>query len=247
MTKMIALVTGGMNGIGEAISIKLHEAGYSVIAAHSPTNQRVEEWITKMEALGHNFIPLSIDVGDYASCFRAISEMQKVVGHIDILVNNAGITRDVSFKNMGRPEWDIVMRTNLDSMFNVTKPVCEKMVERGWGRIINISSIIGSKGGMFQTNYAAAKAGIHGFTKSLAQEVAKHGVTVNTISPGFIDTRMVAKIPQDVLERKILPQIPVGRLGQPAEVAGLVKYLCSTEAAFVTGANFAINGGQHMD
>ncbi|WP_455285960.1 acetoacetyl-CoA reductase [Cupriavidus necator] len=247
MTKRIALVTGGMSGIGEAISIKLHETGYSVIAAHSPNNQDAERWSIRMETLGRNFIPLPIDVGDYASCHRALNEVQGIVGAIDILVNNAGITRDVSFKNMGRPEWDIVMRTNLDSMFNVTKPVYEGMVERGWGRIINISSIIGSKGGMYQANYAAAKAGIHGFTKSLAQEVAKHGVTVNTISPGFIATRMVAKVPQDVLEKKILPQIPVGRLGQPAEVAGLVKYLCSNEAAFVTGANFAINGGQHMD
>ncbi|NPT55605.1 SDR family oxidoreductase, partial [Paraburkholderia elongata] len=142
--------------------------------------------------------------------------------------------------------WDAVIRTNLDSVFNMTKPVCDGMVERGWGRIVNISSIIGSKGGFGQTNYAAAKAGIHGFTKSLALEVAKKGVTVNTISPGFIATRMVMAVPQDVLEAKIIPQIPVGRLAQPAEVAALVLYLCSREAGFLTGANIAINGGQHL-
>jgi len=147
---------------------------------------------------------------------------------------------------MTREQWSAVIRTNLDSVFNMTKPVCESMVERGWGRIINISSIIGSKGGFGQTNYAAAKAGMHGFTKSLALEVAKKGVTVNTISPGYIATKMVMAVPEDIRETKIIPQIPVGRLGQPDEVAALVLYLCSREAGFVTGANIAINGGQHL-
>ncbi|NPT62546.1 SDR family oxidoreductase, partial [Paraburkholderia elongata] len=142
--------------------------------------------------------------------------------------------------------WDAVIRTNLDSVFNMTKPVCDSMVERGWGRIINVSSIIGSKGGFGQTNYAAAKAGMHGFTKSLALEVAKKGVTVNTISPGYIATKMVMAVPEDIRETKIIPQIPVGRLGEPDEVAALVLYLCSREAGFVTGANIAINGGQHL-
>jgi acetoacetyl-CoA reductase len=168
------------------------------------------------------------------------------IGPIDVLVNNAGITRDMTFKKMTKVDWDAVINTNLGSVFNVTKPICEAMVERGWGRIINVSSVNGSKGAFGQTNYAAAKAGMHGFTKSLALEVARKGVTVNTISPGYIGTKMVTAIPQEILDTKIIPQIPVGRLGKPEEIAGLVVYLASDEAAFVTGANIAINGGQHM-
>jgi acetoacetyl-CoA reductase len=152
----------------------------------------------------------------------------------------------MTFKKMDKVNWDAVMKTNLDSVFNMTKPVTDGMVERGWGRIINISSVNGQKGAFGQTNYSAAKAGIHGFTKALALEVARKGVTVNTISPGYIGTKMVTDIPAEVLESKILPQIPMGRLGKPEEVAGLVAYLSSDEAAFVTGANIAINGGQHM-
>ncbi|WP_454743623.1 SDR family oxidoreductase [Cupriavidus necator] len=181
----------------------------------------------------------AVDVADYASC-------QDCVGKIQALVNNDGITRDASFKKLDKENWDAVIRTNLDSVFNMTKPVCGGMLERGWGRIINISSIIGSKGGFGQTNYAAAKAGMHGFTKSLALEVAKRGVTVNTISPGYIATKMVTAVPQEILDTKIIPKIPVGRLGQPEEVAALVLYLCSREAGFMTGANLAIHGGQHM-
>jgi acetoacetyl-CoA reductase len=168
------------------------------------------------------------------------------VGPVDVLVNNAGITRDMTFKKMDKPNWDAVIKTNLDSVFNMTKPVCDGMVDRGWGRIINISSVNGQKGAFGQTNYSAAKAGMHGFTKALALEVARKGVTVNTISPGYIGTKMVMDIPSEVLETKIIPQIPMGRLGKPEEVAGLVAYLASDEAAFVTGANIAINGGQHM-
>jgi acetoacetyl-CoA reductase len=163
-----------------------------------------------------------------------------------VLVNNAGITRDMTFKKMDKVNWDAVMKTNLDSVFNMTKPVCDGMLERGWGRIINISSVNGQKGAFGQTNYSAAKAGMHGFTKALALEVARKGVTVNTISPGYIGTKMVMAIPQEVLESKIIPQIPMARLGKPEEVAGLVAYLASDEAAFLTGANIAINGGQHM-
>jgi acetoacetyl-CoA reductase len=168
------------------------------------------------------------------------------VGPVDILVNNAGITRDMTFKKMTKADWDVVIHTNLDSAFNMSKQVCDGMVERGWGRIVNVSSVNGSKGAFGQANYAAAKAGMHGFTKSLALEVAKKGVTVNTISPGYIGTKMVTAIPKDVLDSKILPQIPISRLGKPEEIAGLIIYLCSDEAAFVTGANIAINGGQHM-
>jgi len=163
-----------------------------------------------------------------------------------VLVNNAGITRDMTFRKMGKADWDAVMRTNLDSVFNMTKAVLDDMVDRGWGRVINVSSVNGQKGAFGQTNYSAAKAGMHGFTKALALEVARKGVTVNTISPGYIGTKMVMAIPKEVLDAKIIPQIPVGRLGKPEEVAGLVAYLCSDEAAFVTGANIAINGGQHM-
>src|SRR6202023_1325321 len=163
-----------------------------------------------------------------------------------VLVNNAGITRDMTFKRMDKININAVMHANLDSCFNMTKQVCDGMVDRGWGRVINISSVNGQKGAFGQTNYSAAKAGMHGFTKALALEVARKGVTVNTISPGYIGTKMVMAIPKDVLDAKILPQIPLGRLGAPEEIAGLIIYLCSDEAAFVTGANIAINGGQHM-
>jgi acetoacetyl-CoA reductase len=246
MAKQLALVTGGMGGLGEAISVKLYDAGYTVVVTHSPNNTGAETWLARMAADGRQFHAYAVDVGDYDSCQQCAQQIKNEIGPIDILINNAGITRDASFKKLDKVNWDAVIRTNLDSVFNMTKPVCEGMMERGWGRIINVSSIIGSKGGFGQTNYAAAKAGMHGFTKSLALEVAKKGVTVNTISPGFIATKMVTALPQDVLDTKIIPQIPVGRLGQPAEVAALVLYLCSREAGFVTGANIAINGGQHL-
>jgi acetoacetyl-CoA reductase len=185
-------------------------------------------------------------VADYDSAQACVALIEKEIGPVDVLVNNAGITRDMTFKKMDKLNWDAVMSTNLDSVFNMTKPVCDGMVERGWGRIINISSVNGQKGAFGQTNYSAAKAGMHGFTKALALEVARKGVTVNTISPGYIGTKMVMAIPQEVLDTKIIPQIPMARLGKPEEVAGLVAYLSSDEAAFVTGANISINGGQHM-
>ena len=246
MTTQIALVTGGTGGIGEAISVRLHDAGYTTIVTYSPANTGVDAWLARMEAQDRLFHAYAVDVADHESCAACAGRILAEVGPVDILVNNAGITRDAVFRKLDKVDWDAVIRTNLDSVFNMTKPVCDGMIERGWGRIINISSIIGSKGGFGQTSYAAAKAGMHGFTKSLALEVAKNGVTVNTISPGFIATRMVMAVPQDVLETRIIPQIPVGRLGQPAEVAALVLYLCSREAGFLTGANIAINGGQHL-
>ena len=175
-----------------------------------------------------------------------MAEVREKVGEVDVLVNNAGITRDMTFKKMDKVNWDAVLRTNLDSLFNMSKQVVDGMTERGWGRVINVSSVNGSKGAFGQTNYSAAKSGVHGFTKALALEVAKKNVTVNTISPGYIGTKMVMAIPKEVLDSKILPQIPLGRLGKPEEVAGLIIYLASEEAAFVTGANIAINGGQHM-
>jgi acetoacetyl-CoA reductase len=246
MASRLAVVTGGTGGLGGAISTKLHDKGYGVVLTHSPRNERVAECLADFKSQGYSFKAYPVDVADYESCQACIAKIQTELGPVDILINNAGITRDMTFRKMGKVDWDAVMRTNLDSMFNMTKPVCEGMVERGWGRIINVSSVNGSKGAFGQTNYSAAKAGIHGFTKALALEVARKGVTVNTISPGYIGTKMVTSIPAEVLETKILPQIPVGRLGKPEEVAGLIIYLCSDEAAFVTGANIAINGGQHM-
>ena len=244
--KRIALITGGMGGLGESISTKMYDAGFRVVVTHSPGNKNVAAWKADMKSRGYEFHPVPVDVADYDSCQACVARIHADVGPVEILVNNAGITRDMTFKKMGKPDWDAVMRTNLDSVFNMTKPVCDGMVDRGWGRIINVSSVNGSKGAFGQTNYSAAKAGMHGFTKALALEVAKKGVTVNTISPGYIGTKMVMAIPKEILDTKIIPQIPVGRLGKPEEVAGLIIYLCSEEAAFVTGANIAINGGQHM-
>ncbi|MBI1891536.1 MAG: beta-ketoacyl-ACP reductase [Burkholderiales bacterium] len=242
----VALVTGGMGGLGEAICIKMAALGYQVVTTYSPGNSRAQEWLGEMERQGHKFRAYPCDVASFESAQECVSQVQREVGPVDVLVNNAGITRDMTFKKMDKINWDAVMRTNLDSVFNMTKPVCDGMTERGWGRIINISSVNGQKGAFGQTNYSAAKAGMHGFTKALALEVAKKGVTVNTISPGYIGTKMVMAIPQEVLDSKIVPQIPMGRLGKPEEVAGLVAYLASDEAAFVTGGNIAINGGQHM-
>jgi acetoacetyl-CoA reductase len=242
----VALVTGGMGGLGEAICIKLAALGDKVITTYSPNNKNANEWLRRMNDMGYGFLSYACDVSDFDSCKACVDQIVKDIGPIDVLVNNAGITRDMTFKKMTKADWDAVIHTNLDSTFNMTKQVMDGMVERGWGRVINISSVNGTKGAFGQTNYAAAKAGMHGFTKSLALEVAKKGVTVNTISPGYIGTKMVMAIPQDVLDSKILPQIPQSRLGKPEEVAGLVAYLASEEAAFVTGANISINGGQHM-
>ena len=245
-SQKVVLVTGGMGGLGETISTKMADAGYKVVVTYSPGNTKHGEWLADMKTRGYDIMAVACDVADYDSCTKAVAEVQAKAGAVDVLVNNAGITRDTTFKKMDKVNWDAVIRTNLDSLFNMTKQVADGMVERGWGRILNISSVNGSKGAFGQTNYSAAKAGVHGFTKALALEVAKKGVTVNTISPGYIGTKMVTAIPKDVLESKILPQIPIGRLGKPEEVAGLVIYLASEEAAFLTGANIAINGGQHM-
>ena len=242
----IALVTGGMGGLGEAICIKLAGMGITVAVTYSAANTKVADWLAQMKTRGLNFHAFQVDVGDFESCAAVIKKVEADVGAIDILINNAGITRDVTFKKMTKVDWDAVLNTNLTSVFNMTKPVIDAMVERGWGRVINVSSVNAQKGAFGQTNYSAAKAGMHGFTKALALEVARKGVTVNTISPGYIGTKMVTSIAADVLNSKILPQIPLGRLGKPEEVAGLCAYLASDEAAFITGANIAINGGQHM-
>jgi acetoacetyl-CoA reductase len=212
----------------------------------SPGNTNAEHWLADMKARGYQIAAFPIDVADYDSCELGVSNIHREVGPIDILINNAGITKDRTFKKMTKADWDAVIHTNLDSVFNMTKQVFDGMVTRGWGRIINVSSVNAQKGAFGQTNYSAAKAGMHGFSKALALELAKKGVTVNTISPGYIGTNMVMAIPKDILESKILPQIPLNRLGKPDEVAGLIVYLCSDEAAFITGANVSINGGQHM-
>jgi acetoacetyl-CoA reductase len=242
----VVLVTGGMGGLGEVIAAKMDDAGYRVVVTYSPGNTRHAEWLAEMRENGHDLRAVPCDVSDLESSRKAVAEVESMFGPVDILVNNAGITRDMTFKKMDKPNWDAVMRTNLDSLFNVSKQVVDGMVDRNWGRVINVSSVNGAKGAFGQTNYSAAKAGVHGFTKALALEVAKKGVTVNTISPGYIGTKMVTAIPKEILDSKILPQIPVGRLGKPEEIAGLIIYLASDEAAFVTGANIAINGGQHM-
>jgi acetoacetyl-CoA reductase len=216
------------------------------VATYSPGNKKSAEWLASMKQQGYDFHAVEVDVPDYDSCQKAVAKIQSEIGPVDVLVNNAGITRDASFRRMDKAAWDAVMRTNLDSVFNMTKPVIDGMADRGWGRIINISSVNGQKGAFGQANYSASKAGMHGFTKTLALEYARKGVTVNTVSPGYIATKMVLAVPKDVLDSKIIPQIPVGRLGKPEEVAALVVYICSDEAGFMTGANVAINGGQHM-
>jgi acetoacetyl-CoA reductase len=244
--KRVVVVTGGMGGLGETICTKMSDAGYQVVATYSPGNTTHVEWVKQMKDRGYDILAVACDVADMESCAKAVAQVTDKLGAVDILVNNAGITRDMTFKKMDKVNWDAVMRTNLDSLFNMSKQVVDGMVDRNWGRVINVSSVNGSKGAFGQTNYSAAKAGVHGFTKALALEIARKGVTVNTISPGYIGTKMVTAIPKEILDSKILPQIPVGRLGRPEEVAGLIIYLASEEAAFVTGANIAINGGQHM-
>lgn len=243
----VAVVTGGMGGLGEAICHKLaSKCGYRVVTTYSPSNDHAAAWLEEQKKNGFDFAAYMVDVADYASCEASVKKMISDLGRIDVLVNNAGITRDSTLKKMALQDWQAVTHTNLDSVFNMTKQVLDGMLECQWGRIINISSVNGQKGAFGQANYAAAKAGVHGFTKALALEVARKGITVNTVSPGYLRTKMVMKVPQEILESKILPEIPVGRLGEPDEVAALIAFLCSDEAGFVTGANIAINGGQHM-
>jgi len=244
--KRLALVTGGTGGLGQAICKRLADDGFSVVALHTPGNDRVGAWLAEREREGYAFAAQAVDVADFASCARAVEAIRARCGPVSVLVNNAGITQDASFAKMSLDQWQRVLRVNLDSMFNMTKPVIEDMLAAKWGRIVNISSVNGQRGAFGQCNYAASKAGMHGFTKSLALEFARKGITVNTVSPGYLRTAMVEKVPAEILEARILPQIPAGRLGEPDEVAQLVGYLVSERGAFVNGANLAINGGQHM-
>ncbi|MBK1779793.1 acetoacetyl-CoA reductase [Advenella sp. WQ 585] len=244
MSQKIAYVTGGMGGIGTSICQRLHKDGFKVIAGCGP-NRNAQKWIDEQAALGYKFFASAGNVADWDSTVETFDKIKKEHGPIDVLVNNAGITRDGVFRKMNLEDWKMVMDTNLNSLFNVTKQVIEHMYEKRWGRIINISSVNGQKGQFGQTNYSTAKAGIHGFTMALAQEVASRGVTVNTVSPGYIGTEMVRSIRPEILE-KIVGTIPVRRLGAPEEIASMVAWLASEDAGFSTGADFSVNGGLHM-
>ncbi|WP_101048883.1 acetoacetyl-CoA reductase [Macromonas nakdongensis] len=244
MSQKVAYVTGGMGGIGTAICHRLGKAGFKVIAGCGPTRD-YEKWLAEQQALGFTFYASVGNVADWDSTVEAFTKAKAEHGPIDVLVNNAGITRDRMFLKMTKEDWDAVISTNLTSMFNVTKQVVPDMVERGFGRIIQISSVNGEKGQAGQTNYSAAKAGMHGFTMALAQELAAKGVTVNTVSPGYIGTDMVRAIRPDVLE-KIVATIPVKRLGGPEEIGSIVAWLAGEDSGFTTGADFSCNGGLHM-
>jgi acetoacetyl-CoA reductase len=233
-----------MGGIGTAICQRLAKDGYKVIAGCGPNSPRKDRWIGEQKVLGYDFIPSEGNVADWTSTVSAFDKVKAEVGRVDILVNNAGITRDTVFRKMSPDDWKAVIDTNLNSLFNVTKQVIDGMVEANWGRIINISSVNGQKGQFGQTNYSTAKAGLHGFTMALSQEVANKGVTVNTVSPGYIATDMVKAIREDVLE-KIVSAIPVKRLGLPNEIASICAWIASEDAAFATGADFSLNGGIH--
>jgi acetoacetyl-CoA reductase len=243
MTK-VAYVTGGMGGIGTAICRRFHQMGYKVIAGCGPTRD-FDKWLNEQKREGYTFHASVGNVSDWDSTVAAFQKTKAEHGPIEILVNNAGITRDGQFRKMSLDDWRAVIDTNLNSLFCVTKQVIEGMLERGWGRIINISSVNGEKGQFGQTNYSAAKAGMHGFTMALAQEVAAKGVTVNTVSPGYIATDMVMAVKEEVRE-KIIQTIPVKRLGKAEEIASVVGWLATEDAGFTTGADFSCNGGLHM-
>ena len=236
----VAIVTGGTRGIGEAISVRLKNKGMKVAATYAGNEQAAAEFTERTGIPAYKF-----DVADYEACQSAVQQIEGDLGPVDVLVNNAGITRDSTMKRQTQDQWQQVIDTNLGGCFNMAKAVFPGMSERGYGRIVNIGSINGQAGQYGQVNYAAAKSGIHGFTKALAQEGARNGVTVNAIAPGYIDTDMVAAVPEEVLA-KIVAKIPVGRLGQAEEIARGVAFLTADDGAFVTGSTMSINGGQHM-
>ena len=240
MTGRVAIVTGGTRGIGEAISISLRDAGYKVAAGYGGDSAKAKSFTDETGIPAWKW-----DVGDFKACAQAVGDIEKTLGSVDVLVNNAGITRDATMHKMAHEQWIEVIRTNLSSCFNMCNAVFDGMRARNFGRIVNIGSVNGQMGQYGQVNYAAAKSGIHGFTKALAQEGAPKGITVNAIAPGYIDTDMVRAVPPVVLE-KIIARIPVGRLGHADEIARGVKFLVSDNAGFVTGSTLSINGGQHM-
>jgi len=237
----VALVTGGTRGIGRAISIALHAAGHKVAANYGGNDEAAKAFTAETGVKAYKF-----DVGDFQACADAATRIAADLGPVDILVNNAGITRDTMFHKMKPEQWSAVIRTDLDSLFNVTRQVIEGMRERGFGRVINIGSINGQKGQMGQVNYSAAKSGLYGFTKALALENANKGITVNAIAPGYIATEMVSAVPEEIIKTKIIPQIPVGRLGQAEEIARCVLFLAGDDAGFITGSTLTANGGQYL-
>lgn len=239
--RRVAIVTGGTRGIGEAISIALRDAGYSVAATYSGNDEAAAEFRKETGIPVYKF-----DVGDFDACASSIATIEDDLGPIDVLVNNAGITRDTMLHKMTLEQWSSVIGTNLNGLFNMTRNVIEGMRGRNFGRIVNISSINGQKGQMGQANYCAAKSGDIGFTKAVAQENAFKGITVNAIAPGYIGTEMVRAVPEEILATKVIPQIPVGRLGEPEEIARCVVFLAADEAGFITGSTLTANGGQYM-
>lgn len=247
MKNKIALVTGGMGGIGTAIARALSDAGAKVAVTYykKGNHELAQRWLKDQLQAGYDFRAFYVDLTDYSATEKMVSEVVQEMSRIDILVNNAGITADSSLLKMIPEQWHEVINNNLNSIFNVTHSVLEEMIKNQYGRIINISSINGQKGQFGQTNYCAAKAGIHGFTKALAYEVAKKGITVNTISPGYVQTSMVEKMSPEILDT-IIKQIPVGRLANPEEIARTVAFLASKDSAYITGSNVSINGGQYM-
>jgi acetoacetyl-CoA reductase len=243
--RRIVFVSGGMGGIGSALCRRFAQSGHTVVAGCLPGYEKKKEWLDAMRAEGFKVHAAEGDVADFDSCAGMFYNIRAVVGPVEVLVNNAGITRDAVFKRMTEQDWMAVINTNLNSVFNVTRQVIDSMSERGWGRIINISSVNALKGQFGQTNYSAAKAGMAGFAKALAQEVVKKGVTVNTVSPGYVETDMVKAIKQEIRDQ-IIAAIPMGRLAQPEEIAAVVAFLASEEAGYITGANISVNGGMHM-
>lgn len=242
--KRVALITGATGGLGTAMCKELYNDGYKVVGNYR-NQQKADEWTAKMKSEGFSIDLFEGDVSDYEQTGKMIAKIEESIGTIDVLVNNAGITKDMRLINMKPQDWHDVINSNLNSVFNCSRQVIQGMIDRNFGRIINISSVNGQRGQFGQTNYSAAKAGMHGFTKSLAMEVAKYGITVNTISPGYIATDMVMAVPEKVLNQ-IVAQVPMGRLGGTHEVAHLVSFLASEETSFITGANYSINGGQHV-
>jgi len=237
----VALVTGGTRGIGEAISKALKDAGYQVAATYGGNDEAAAKF---NDATG--IAVYKWDVGDFDACQKGIAQVEADLGPVEVLVNNAGITRDGMFHKMSAENWGAVITTNLNSLFNMTRGVIEGMRARSYGRVVSISSVNGQKGQMGQSNYSAAKAGLIGFTKALAQENAFKGITVNAVAPGYIATEMVRAVPEEVLKSKIIPQIPVGRLGEAEEVARAVVFLAAEDSGFITGSTLTINGGQYM-
>jgi len=243
MSNSVALVTGGLGGIGTEISRKLSDNGYQVVATTFDKEiEKADQWIAEQKEAGYDFLVEEADVTDFAACGEMVKRVEDNVGPVQVLVNCAGITRDGFLKNMDESHWDAVLSTNLDGVFNMTKNVLDYMLSRQFGRIINISSVNGQRGQFGQTNYSAAKAGMHGFTMALAQEVARKGITVNSVSPGYVATQMVMKIDESI-RNELISQIPMQRLGKPVEIANTVGFLASGDAEYITGANIPVNGG----